>query len=885
MLKTRVKENKVIFVSAILAGAYFLFACYYYKVFPFGTEYTVLKIDLAQQYAPMMTELYDLLKSGRGIFYSWTSGLGYSFFGNYLNYLASPFTYIIFLFSRENIVNAVSIIILLKSMFIAGCFSYFLKKSYGFSDLRNVISSLLFTFSGWFVAYYWNIMWLDAVFCLPLAVLGIQRIIKDKKPLLYVLTLTYAMFTNYYMAYILCLFFCIYFIYYYICENEIKKDFSTGFVKSNFLKSGIMFALSSVTAALLSAVVLVPVYCILKSSSATGDAFNKGLEFYFGFFSFWAQQFSGNSIIVQTGGQPNVPNAWCGMLTIVLLPVYFLSRSFSKKERICDFVLIAFLVFSLSFNAISYVWHGFHFANGLEDRFAFLYVFVGVTITAKALNNIDKLKKPTVIISAVTAVAFIVVMHLTGSEYAGKAALIISVGFIVVWLAVYLLVNIKKLDRDLIKIIAVVVLCLEMVFSQLEDYDLNYYRDDFDGNYSEITSEYSYIREKDDELFFRVELSNVQNLMSPMVMNYYGISNFSSMTMFNVAKSQCALGLDGNDENEFTYDNQTPIYNCVFGLKYIIDNGKYFKDNEWFVSEEKSGEMTVFKNNYYLPLGYCVDKTATEFSSEKGTNPFYQQNELFKSLCGINGVFDYCEPVSVENDNLTVSIENEDSTYSKKHYTVKVNDAEKAGHIKLTYNLSAERDYYAFIYYYRCENDAKVDISGDELDYLGTRIRMGKKEKTVIPLGSFEEDETLNITLPVSEETQGKPICVCLASFNREKFIEGYNKLKNNTLTLSEFENTHFKGTVTADEDCLLFTSIPYDRGWKITLDGNPVSEKDVIAIDDAYISIPLTKGEHTVEFDYFPQGLKAGVCISALTALCLTVYLTVSRKKKKTKK
>ena len=881
-MKKTLKENSICFASAILAGLFFLFVCFYFKIYPFGTDYCLLFSDMAQQYAPLMTHLHDIVNGGKDLLYSWSAGLGYSFLGNYLNYLASPFTYIILFFTRENVVHAINIIILLKSMMIAGCFSYFLKKSYSFKGAFNIIPSLLYTFSGWFVAYYWNIMWLDSLFCLPLAVLGLQRIIEKKKPWLYLFTLSYAMLTNYYTAYMLCIFMCVYFIYYYFLKNEIKKDFQSGFFKSNLLRSGVMFAGFSVTAVLISAVALIPVFFCLRSSSAVTDSFPKNIEYLFNPLYFLVRQFSGSTPIVQTTGDPDIPNCWTGLMTVVLIPVYFLSKTFSKKERILDALLLGFMFLNIGLNISAFVWCGFHYPNGLADRFACFYIFVAVALMSKVLNNIANIKKSLVISAVSVAGAFIILMRIFAEAHTEKYAVIISLGFLAVWLALYLISGIKKIDRSLLKLLVVVIVCLEMIFSQLENFDFNYYRGDFDRDSVEFRSTYSIVKENDGELFFRTEATDIQSYMYPMLMGYNGISNFSSMSSYNIAKSQCALGIDSNTINSTLYFLQTPVYNSVFGIKYLIGFGGSLQNNEFFTEEIKNGEFSAFKNNYYLPLGFCVNENAKDIEGSVGDNPFYSQNELFKNFSGVGNVFECCSADGVKADSISLSVKSEDTERYIKTYSVELNDGAEEGFITFSFTLPENNEYYFYISHNRRQKGAEVKTDGEEYPYLKMLSNFYLEPNAVMPLGEREKGETLTVKLPVNEQTEGKDVSVYVAAFNKERFIEGYNRLKDNVLTLTEFENTHFKGTVTADEDCLLFTSIPYDKGWHITLDGKDVPEEDVIAIDGAYISVPLTKGEHTVEFNYFPVGLKAGAVVSSLTAAGLAAYLIIDRRRKK---
>ena len=77
----------------------------------------------------------------------------------------------------------------------------------------------------------------------------------------------------------------------------------------------------------------------------------------------------------------------------------------------------------------------------------------------------------------------------------------------------------------------------------------------------------------------------------------------------------------------------------------------------------------------------------------------------------------------------------------------------------------------------------------------------------------------------------------------------------------------------------LLFTSIPFDTGWKAYIDGK---ETDISSFKDALISIKVPEGTHTVEFKFFPKGLSIGLIISLICFLILSgliIYNTLRKR------
>ena len=71
------------------------------KIAPFGNN-SMLDVDFYHQYGPLLNELYDRVKEGSSLLYSFNTAGGLPFYRNFLNYLSSPFNIILFLFKKEN---------------------------------------------------------------------------------------------------------------------------------------------------------------------------------------------------------------------------------------------------------------------------------------------------------------------------------------------------------------------------------------------------------------------------------------------------------------------------------------------------------------------------------------------------------------------------------------------------------------------------------------------------------------------------------------------------------------------------------------------------------------------------------------------------------------
>ncbi len=100
--------------------------------------------------------------------------------GNSFYYLFDPFFLITLIFPRDWLLVLQGIGFVPK-MVIAGMFFYWYLSSFGFSDKTRRIGALAFGFSAYSFSYLW-FHFIDSVAFLPLVFLGVERILKDRDP-------------------------------------------------------------------------------------------------------------------------------------------------------------------------------------------------------------------------------------------------------------------------------------------------------------------------------------------------------------------------------------------------------------------------------------------------------------------------------------------------------------------------------------------------------------------------------------------------------------------------------------------------------------------------------------------------------------------------------
>ena len=871
-------DKHIYVILAFICSSFLMMLVYYcFNVIPFGIN-TVLRMDLFHQYGPMFAEFFDRFTGLKSFIYSWNTGGGGAFLGNYYNYLSSPVGDLIALVAgHNNIPEAIGAMVLIKNALASSALAYYLKKSMKKNDFTITAFGIMYSFCGFFIAYYWNVMWIDAMYLLPLTVLGIEKIINEKKCKLYVITLSLTFFSNYYMAYMVSIFAAAYFIIYYFSNYSFKSSFSdeelNGIKKiynNRLLHSGVSFAVSSILSVGLLAFALIPTYMCLKNCSATSDTFPSDVLYYNDILDFIANHFASVTPTIRSSGDTVLPNVYCGMLTVLLVPLFAFCSKIAYREKVAFISLLALFFVGFNLNYANYILHALHFPNDLPFRFSYIYSFILVTMAYKVLINIKSIPTKGIIGSGLGVMIFVMLAQKTGMANMDDESVYLSIGFTALYVVVLSLMKKKEFMQSTIALLLMCCVFAEAAVSNTDNFKITQEKPNFVNGYSDFTKLKGKLDKLSDDKFYRMELSNINTLMDASWFNYNGLSVFSSMAYERSANLQDNLGMDSNYINSYVYHPQTPVYNAMMSLKYLVKNDDYRVDEEFFTPVTTYSKFEAYENNYMLPLAYMVDKGISDWNS-KLDNPFDVQNDYWLKASGVGNVFKPISATGFDVDNLSsayIDLENNSIGLYKER-------SEEASELVLNYEITESQNVYVYFDCYDVDN-IKVFTQGD------VDLSQDVDEAYILDCGYIEEGETLSVKIPVEADKDDPGMSECyVVGLDKEAFEAGYEVLSQNGMTITDFEETKIKGTVTAPADKILYTSINYDEGWKVKVDGK---ETKAIKIGDALMGINLAQGEHTVEFEYHAKGLALGVIISVCSAVILIaiVVINIIRKRKK---
>ena len=172
---------------------------------PFG-DYSMLYSDMYHQYYPFFVEFRRILRSGDSLLHSWRIGLGMDYLGLMSYYLASPLNLLSVLVPEDWLLEFFSLLMPVKLGLASLFFAVFLKNIFRKNDFSISVFGGLYGLCAWALGFQWNIMWLDTFALLPLVVLGMVSLLRDRKFILYTLSLFLAVFSNYYIGFFVCIF-------------------------------------------------------------------------------------------------------------------------------------------------------------------------------------------------------------------------------------------------------------------------------------------------------------------------------------------------------------------------------------------------------------------------------------------------------------------------------------------------------------------------------------------------------------------------------------------------------------------------------------------------------------------------------------------------------
>ena len=838
---------------------------------PFG-QYSMLYSDMYHQYYPFFVAFRDALRSGESLLHSWSVGLGMDYLGLLSYYLASPLNLLSVLVPESVLLEFFSLLVPIKLGLAGLFFAIFLKKMFTVDDISISVFGAFYALCAWALGYQWNVMWLDTFALLPLVALGTVSLLRDKKFILYTLTLFLSIFSNYYIGFFTCIFVLLLFFVYEICRWQ-------GFRR--FFLDLIRIACFSVLAIGMTAILELPAYAALQTTQSSVNQFPTGFRMNIASENTWKGLLEAmRKVAGNLGGgieptfKEGLPNLYCGVGSLALAFLFLTSRDVKLRDKLCSVVLLVFFMFSFILRQLDYIWHGFHFTNMIPYRFSFLFSFVLLCMAYRAWLLRHSFKLWQLLIAALLTVG----MLACSEEVKNWVYLLYNLGFLTAYAGILVYERmVKKLPEDaqerqvlrheadikrrrrLTTVLLLGVMVTELICN-LVNFGIHFTGTSV-SNYPRGTtytaSVIRYMKERErNTLFYRAETTHSQTLNDGALNHYNGVSAFTSSANVKVTQFMQTLGYGAkNTYNRYCYEEASPVSNLFLNLKYMIERQGKDKESAYFAEINRFGDAVLLQNNYYLPLGFLTERALADLEFDVSNASFQFQNKLMTMATGLEG--DVWRVLT--GDNLT--IEGQDVTISDRNSSgyCSYRDAEKSSTVVYTYTVDTD-GFLCVSLNLPKRNDVAIWVNGE------LRYTEAISLPQMLAVGDVSMGDVVELRMTCKSAGESGTMTISAAVLSEARFRACYEILNASTLELTAFSNTEVVGTIDCNRDGLLYTSIPQNGNWFAEVDGE---EAETVTAGQAMTAVLLSEGTHEVRFCYrngaFSVGWKISLLCSAI--------------------
>lgn len=570
--------------------------------------------DYNTQIIPFWQHMYDLYHSGVPE-WDWTSDLGMSYIGSYSFYgLTSPYTLLSSVFPRDFLPYAMTLINALK-FGVAGLTSTIYVSQYVKNENSAYICGLLYAFSG---AQLFNIVFhfSDVISLFPLVLYSFDKLVTERRSVIFSVTLALAGFTNYYFFFGICVFILMYYIV-KVISGEFEKD----------IKLFGKIAVEAVLGVFLTAAVLLPSYFVLCGNKRAGNSiFDGNLLAYEDPGTIWRIIQSmfflpdpcANGLLFSSY-QLDIASVSLYIPLFSLVGVIGIFRK-NKKEWYSRLLMVCAVIAAIPlFNSVFSAFNRNYYA-----RWFYMPLLIMIVMTGKFLDDhhdidIKSILKLLSAASGVFALYGIYVIFNTDDYRRNNLIAVLVYAFlsIVVMYSMFCSNSEKSSfcnEKNIGKITAVFCVMPFIIDSAIDSaaYNLSFASDYISCNYND----FSEVRIDDDDFFRTVpEDDNYSNVS--LNWGYPSVNMFHSLIPGSTSDFYAAVG-EYRLSNKINDPDNYAIHSFL-SVKYEFYNNKplrggvevepdHVKPKRYgFEKYDVQNRYIIFENKNYIPMGFTYD--------------------------------------------------------------------------------------------------------------------------------------------------------------------------------------------------------------------------------------------------------------------------------------
>ncbi len=714
-------------------------------------------------------------------------------------------------------------------------FYNFIKKN-GFNENISLISSIIFVLADSFIFHmHRHLMFVSYMPFLIMGLLGVDKLLKNNKRWLLIISIFLMIMTSYYYSVAGILAIIIYYLYKYFSDQN-----NHGF--KIFLSKGLKFGICIIIPVLMASIFLLPTLSTILGGRGVSDQDIKLISLFI--------------------PSLKIHKLFCGTYTIGLsiLAVISLLYLFYTKKR--NNVIIATIISIILFIPIFML-----ILNGglyLRAKCFIPFMPLFAYFIAMFLNDLYSHK-----IKIKSFTIFVITVSIISLFFNLKWHCYIYLG---VYLLMFIIYDKYKCQKILTLFLILLSLgtCLYRNFT--EDYiTIKYYNELFSKDISQNIDE---VLLKDNTYYRTNNLINPTKTVNKIYNQNYFTTNIYSST-YNNYYLNFVRNIFKKDRLEYNYfmipSSNNLLFNQFMGVKYLSS------EYDPGLGYTKVGN-NMYMNENVLPMFYATSHILNKTEFEKYDYP--NTLELLLNNVIVEG--------KEQNSNIITHVEKVDLKYevieqngvvvskSDNGYVLTVT---KEGNIKVKLKENLENKI-LFINLYGLENNS--------CQYDNITLKINNVEN-LLTCKSWEYDNQNETFRYVLSDKDLSEINIKLSPgtyniVNYDTFVLDYDYIKNvkdnvDEFTITEFSNDKIIGNVNVSNDGYFVTSIPYDKGFTVMIDGQ---EGDYEMVNEGFVGFPITKGDHEVTIIYHSPWLKEGSIISVIGMFMFGIVLIIDYKNKK---
>lgn len=308
--------------------------------------------------------------------------------------------------------------------------------------------------------------------------------------------------------------------------------------------------------------------------------------------------------------------------------------------------------------------------------------------------------------------------------------------------------------------------------------------------------------------------------------------------------------------------SKNPVFQRMMGVRYIVSDS----DVPGYTLVKKCGTTGIYQNKDAAPVMYATDRVMTEEEYKKLTFPYNQTAFLEYAVVGEHtessdqNIMTAYEPVSLK-------MANNRTTGGAEQKTMQQEGQKQILFLRFRVdNAHPNKDVAVWINGIRNKLSAKDHVYYNE----------NKIFTYAVPLKDGED----NISVTFGKgKYQLSHVQAYLGSLPKRSELLYQSEIQ---VDKKQTEDNVIQGTIRVKKDGWFITSIPYDKHFKIYIDGK---ETEIQKVNTAFLGCKIESGNHELKIIYHAPGTTTGKILSLIgIAGFLLVLVREKRKQKNTR-